>query len=78
MYTRKHSVLHALTKSSKRSKFFLAAEAITAYVESEEWQLHEIRDALAEAENSHVIKHEKVVQWLKSWGKPDERKAPLK
>jgi predicted transcriptional regulator len=70
--------LDALAKSSKRSKSFLAAEAISAYVESEEWQLQEIREALAEAENSHVVKHEKVVAWLKSWGKPNERKAPLK
>jgi predicted transcriptional regulator len=29
----------ALSKHSKRSKSFLAAEAIAAYVESEEWQL---------------------------------------
>jgi len=31
--------LDALSKLSKRSKSFLAAEAIAAYVESEEWQL---------------------------------------
>jgi predicted transcriptional regulator len=74
----KHRVLHALTKSSKRSKSFLAAEAISDYVESEESQLQEIREALAQAENGHVVKHEKVVEWLKSWGKPNERKAPLK
>lgn len=65
-------------KTSKRSKSFLAAEAISAYVESEESQLQEIREALAQAENGHVVKHEKVVEWLKSWGKPNERKAPLK
>ena len=31
--------LGALSKRSKRSKSFLAAEAITAYIEAEEWQL---------------------------------------
>jgi predicted transcriptional regulator len=34
--------LDALSKQSKRSKSFLAAEAIAAYVELEEWQLGEI------------------------------------
>lgn len=70
--------LDALAKSSKRSKSFLAGEAISTYVESEEWQLDEIRKALDEAENGQVVKHEKVVEWLKSWGKMKERKAPTR
>ena len=70
--------LDALAKSSKRSKSYLAAEAISAYVESEEWQLEEIRKGLDEADNGQVVKHEKVVEWLKSWGKPNERKAPTR
>lgn len=35
--------LDALSKRFKRSKSFLAAEAITAYVESEEWQLDQLQ-----------------------------------
>jgi RHH-type transcriptional regulator, rel operon repressor / antitoxin RelB len=35
--------LDALSKRSKRSKSFLADEAISAFVESEEWQLGEFR-----------------------------------
>ena len=31
--------LEALAKHSRRSKSFLAAEAIAAYVQAEEWQL---------------------------------------
>ena len=34
--------LDALSKRSRRSKSFLAAEAIATYVESEEWQLGEL------------------------------------
>jgi len=40
--------LDTLAKRSKRSKSFLAAEAIAAYVEAEEWQLGEIEAGLAE------------------------------
>jgi len=69
--------LDALSKRSKRSKSFLAAEAITAYVESEEWQLGEIQASIAELdEGVGVVSHEKVAKWLKSWGKSAETKAP--
>ena len=65
--------LDALAKSSRRSKSFLAAEAIAAYVESEEWQ---IQTGIAELESGREVSHEKVSKWLNSWGKPGESKAP--
>ncbi len=65
--------LDALAKQSKRSKSFLAAEAIAAYVESEEWQLGEIHTALTELDAEEGVSHEKVSTWLNSWGKPVER-----
>lgn len=68
--------LDALSKRSKRSRSFLAAEAIAAYVESEEWQLAEIQAAMAELESGHEISHEKAAAWLNSWGKSGESKAP--
>lgn len=68
--------LHVMSKRSKRSQSFLAAEAITAFVESEEWQLGELEAGVAELESGQQVSHEKVSQWLKSWGKPDETKAP--
>lgn len=68
--------LDALAKRSKRSKSFLAAEAIAAYVETEEWQLGELQDGIAELDSGQAVSHEKVSKWLKSWGKPGETKAP--
>ncbi|HXA50250.1 MAG TPA: CopG family ribbon-helix-helix protein [Candidatus Acidoferrum sp.] len=68
--------LDTLSKRSKRSKSFLAAEAIAAYVESEEWQLGEIQSGIAELDSGLEVSHEKVSKWLKSWGKPGETKAP--
>jgi RHH-type transcriptional regulator, rel operon repressor / antitoxin RelB len=68
--------LDALSKRSKRSKSFLAAEAIAAYVESEEWQLGELHVGMAELDAGQEVSHEKVAKWLKSWGKPSETKAP--
>jgi predicted transcriptional regulator len=68
--------LDALSKRSKRSKSFLAAEAIAAYVESEEWQLGELQAGMAELDSGQEVSHDKVSKWLKSWGKPGETKAP--
>ena len=68
--------LDALSKQANRSKSFLAAEAIAAYVESEEWQLGEIRSAITELDAGEAVDHEKVSKWLKSWGKAGETKAP--
>ena len=71
--------LEALSKRSKRSKSFLAAEAIAVYVESEEWQLGEIQAGLAELSaegDTGSVRHDKVAKWLNSWGKTGELKAP--
>ena len=68
--------LDALAQSSKRSKSFLAAEAIAQYVEAEEWQLGEIRAGLADLDEGQSVSHEKAAKWLKSWGKSCESRAP--
>jgi RHH-type rel operon transcriptional repressor/antitoxin RelB len=68
--------LDALALRSKRSKSFLAAEAITAYVEAEEWQMEEILAGIADVEAGKVVSHDRVAKWLRSWGKPSEGKPP--
>ncbi len=68
--------LDALSKRSKRSKSLLAAEAIAAFVESEEWQLGEVQAGIAELESGQQVSHEKVSKWLQGWGKTGETKAP--
>ena len=68
--------LDAPARRSKRSKSFLAAEAITAYVEAEGWQTSEILAGIADADAGRIVSHDRVVKWLRSWGKPSEGKAP--
>lgn len=68
--------LDALSKRSKRSKSFLAAEAIAAYVDAEEWQLDDIQTGISELDSGDEVSHEKVSKWLKSWGKRGETRAP--
>ena len=68
--------LDALATRSKRSKSFLAAEAITAFVDSQEWQLGEIQVGISDLDSGQTVSHETVSKWLKTWGKPGETKAP--
>jgi predicted transcriptional regulator len=68
--------LAALSRHSKRSKSFLAAEAIAAYVEQEEWQLGEIHAAIGELDAGQAVSHEKVAPWLRFWGTAGEKNAP--
>ena len=68
--------LDVLAKQTNRSKSFLAAEAIAAYVELEEWQLGEILAGIADADAGRLISHEKVKKWLESWGTPNETEPP--
>ena len=68
--------LDALAKRSNRSKSFLAAEAISAFVESEEWQLGEIQNGIDELDSGQTVSHDQTAKWLKSWGNADEAQPP--
>jgi len=68
--------LEALAIRSKRSKSFLAAEAVAAYVDAEEWQLGEIEAGVKELDRGETVNHEKVSKWLRSWGKASAGKTP--
>lgn len=68
--------LEALAKRARRSKSFLAAEAIAAFVEAESWQLDEIQTGIKELDEGRGVPHEDVANWLRSWGRKRERKAP--
>jgi RHH-type rel operon transcriptional repressor/antitoxin RelB len=68
--------LEALAKRARRSKSFLAAEAIAAFVEAESWQLDEIQAGIAELDAGRGVPHQQAASWLRSWGRKRERKAP--
>ena len=68
--------LEALAKRSRRSKSFLATEAIAAYVETESWQLDGIAAGLDDLDEGRTVDHDAVAGWLRSWGGPHERQAP--
>lgn len=68
--------LEALAGRARRSRSFLAAEAITAFVAAETWQLNEVEASLKELDEGRGVPHKDVATWLRSWGGKRERKAP--
>jgi RHH-type transcriptional regulator, rel operon repressor / antitoxin RelB len=71
--------LDQLAEATERSKAWLAAQAVTAYLEHNEWQTGAIDAAVkrANSDNATFIDHKEVDLWLGSWGNPKERKPPL-
>jgi predicted transcriptional regulator len=59
--------LELLAESTQRSKSFLAAEAIRQFVENNEWQVAEIRAAVAEADAGDFASDEEVAALAAKW-----------
>lgn len=70
--------LEALAISTQRSKSWLAAEAIAAYVEEQTWQIQQIQEAVALSDSPQAewVDGEIVNAWLESWGTENELPAP--
>lgn len=59
--------LSHLAEVTQRSKSFLAAEAIREFVETNEWQLKEIKAALKEADTGDFATGTEVRSLAKKW-----------
>lgn len=69
--------LDRLAQETKRSKSFLATEAIEGFVERNAWQVARIKKGLAEAKSGAAgVPHEDVAAWMKSWGTDHELPRP--
>lgn len=70
--------LDALAKAMARSKSYLAVNAIEEYITANEWQIQQIKEAVAAADSpdAEFVDHENVKNWLNTWGNADEKDAP--
>jgi predicted transcriptional regulator len=70
------SRLEQLAKNTGRSRSYLAAEAISAYLDTNEWQISGITKALASLDRGKGIAHARVSEWVSSWETRKERRSP--
>jgi len=69
--------LEALARDTKRSKSYLASEAIETYVDRNAWQVEEIKKGLEEAQSGVPgVPHKEVEKWVRSWGTSHELLRP--
>jgi predicted transcriptional regulator len=68
--------LERLAKSTGRSRSFLAAEAISGYLELNEWQVAGTKRAIASLNRGDGIPHSLVKEWVASWGSANEQPVP--
>ena len=68
--------LERLAKSTGRSRSFIAAEAIDAYLDVNEWQVAGIKRAIISMDRGEGIPHERVKEWIASWGTDHELPIP--
>jgi len=72
--------LAMLAKKTKRSKSYLAKEALRDYIERLENQERRRQETLdrweAYAQTGEAIEHGAMIDWLESWGEDEEKACP--
>ncbi|MDO3381592.1 CopG family ribbon-helix-helix protein [Gilvimarinus algae] len=59
--------LDQLAAATHRSKSFLAAEALRDFIELNEWQIQEIKEAVKEADNGDFANDQEVSKTFAKW-----------
>lgn len=74
--------LNALAEKTRRSKSFIAKEALSRYLEEEERKQREDELTMARwqefQETGEAVSHEEMTDWLDSWGTDQEKACPVK
>ena len=68
--------LDYLSAATKRSKAYLATEALSEYVRRNSWKAKKLHEALNEAAKGEFISHESMVAWVDAMGTSSEQPPP--
>jgi len=71
--------LEATATRLRRSKGWIINDAVREYLEREEQRLkrlQETKEALTDLEEGRVIDGDALLEWIDSWGTPEERNPP--
>lgn len=68
--------LEEYAQSVNRSRAFVVKEAVDSLLAERRAYLAAIEEAEREIERSETVDGEEVIEWLKSWGKPNELPPP--
>ena len=68
--------LEYLSRSTKRSKGYLAAEALGDYVKKNAWRAKELHEAINYANKGVFVSHEAMIEWADALGTAQETTPP--
>jgi RHH-type transcriptional regulator, rel operon repressor / antitoxin RelB len=68
--------LEYLSRSTKRSKGYLAAEALGDYVKKNAWRAKELHEAIHEADKGVFVSHEAMLEWADALGAKGQSAPP--
>lgn len=68
--------LEALAKNTGRGRSYLAAEAISEYLDVDEWQVAAIKRAMVSLVDGESVAHRSGKDWVASWGTESELGPP--
>ena len=69
--------LDKLAKALKRTRSWLAADAVEHYITEQERYVALLEQADREVTAGRFVSHDKVARWLQSWGTKNELPPPV-
>ncbi|MCF6264128.1 MAG: CopG family ribbon-helix-helix protein [Xanthomonadales bacterium] len=72
--------LSNLAGATDRSKAYLTTQALKLFLENNEWQVQEIKEAVADADTAspdQFVDNDTVMAWMETWGTNHESQPPL-
>ena len=72
--------LTTLAGATDRSKAYLATQALKLFLENNEWQVQQIKQAVTEADDAgpdQFVDNDSVMAWMETWGTDHESEPPL-
>ncbi len=72
--------LSNLAGATDRSKAYLTTQALKLFLENNEWQVHEIKQAVTEANTAgpdQFVDNNTVMTWMETWGTDQESQPPF-
>jgi len=68
--------LEEYARATQRSSAFIVKEAVEAHLAERRAYLEAVEEGLRDIQNGDTVPLEDVVEWMQSWGKPEELPPP--
>ena len=75
--TEKIRRLERLAEATDRPRSWHLEQALDAYLENQAWQIAHIEEGVADADAGRTLPHERIREWLQTWGSDDEPDPPV-